>query len=330
MRRLLAASLFLLAAAARADEPLVILPPALGRPDRVFVAGRVVGERHDRGPAVVRNVRRLAATNVEGALVEVRFLGTTARATSGHDGEFAVELDAPAGGSFPPGPQPVEASALGVIARSTVHVVAPDAPYLAVSDLDDTLVVTGVASKRRVVGSTLLQDETTQPPVPGMAAFLRCLGEGRVSPPPLAIVSGSPVQLAPRVERFLARNGFPPAALLLRNLGPKTLAGYKEPKLALLRARFALPLLLVGDSGEKDPEIYRAVAAAEPGRVLRTYIRRAAGAPVSAARVEGMMLFDDPGDAARDAAALGLADRACVEREFGGALPGPGDAGRPE
>ncbi len=132
MRRLLAASLFLLAAAARADEPLVILPPALGRPDRVFVAGRVVGERHDRGPAVVRNVRRLAATNVEGALVEVRFLGTTARATSGHDGEFAVELDAPAGGSFPPGPQPVEASALGVIARSTVHVVAPDAPYLAV------------------------------------------------------------------------------------------------------------------------------------------------------------------------------------------------------
>ena len=42
------------------------------------------------------------------------------------------------------------------------------------------------------------------------------------------------------------------------------------------------------------------------------------------------MLFDDPGDAARDAAALGLADRACVEREFGGALPAPDGAGRPE
>jgi len=309
--------------AARADAPLVLLPPTLGRPDRVFVAGRVVGERHDRGPAAVRNARRLAAANVEGAEVEVNFLGTTARATSGHDGEFAIELAAPVGAPFPPGPQRVEASARGATARSRVHVVPDDAPFLVVSDLDDTLVVTNVASRRRTLAATFLDDETTQPPVPGMAAFLRCLREGKASPPPLAIVSGSPVQLGPRIEAFVARNGFPPAALYLRNLGRKTLSGYKEPVLATLRARFAQPLVLVGDSGEKDPEVYRAVAAAEPGRVLRIYVRRAPGMPVPAARVKGMLLFEDPAVAARDAVLRGLADAGCVAREFPATAPVP-------
>ncbi len=93
--------------------------------------------------------------------------------------------------------------------------------------------------------------------------------------------------------------------------------------LATLRARFAQPLVLVGDSGEKDPEVYRAVAAAEPGRVLRIYVRRAPGMPVPAARVKGMLLFEDPAVAARDAVLRGLADAGCVAREFPATAPVP-------
>ena len=283
-----AVALALAPGAARADEPLVLLPPALARPDRAFVAGRVVGERHDGGPTAWRNDRRLAAESWEDAPVEIRFLGRVVRTWSGHDGEFAVELPADPGAPFPPGPQVVEASVPGATARSTVHVVAPEAPFLVVSDLDDTLAVTNVASLRRTIGAGLLEDEATQPPVPGMAAFLRCLREGKAAPPPVAIVSGSPVQLAPRIEAFLARNGFPPAALHLRNLGPRTLSAYKEPVLERLVARFARPLVLVGDSGERDPEIYGALAKAHPGRVLRVYVRAAAGAATPRERLEGM------------------------------------------
>jgi phosphatidate phosphatase APP1 len=323
MMRLTAAALSLAFAgvASPADEPFVLLPPSLGRPDRVFVAGRVVKERHDRGPAVVRNARKLASRNVAGEEIEVRFLGSAARATSGHDGEFAVEIVAPEGAPFPAGLQPVEATVRGATSRSRVEVVPGDAPFLVVSDLDDTLVVTNVGSVRGVLDSTFLKDETTQPPVQGMAALLRCLREGPLAPPPIVIVSGTPVQLGERVERFLARNGFPPAALFLRNLGPRTLSGYKEPVLAELRARFPQPLVLVGDSGERDPEIYGAFARAAPGRVLRIYVRRA-GVPGPAERFAGMLLFSDPADAARDAAARGLADRACVAREFPERGPG--------
>jgi len=317
-----ALALLTLAAPAAADEPLVILPPSLARPDRAFIAGRVVEERHDRGPRAWRNGRQLAATNWVGAPVEVRFLGRTARTTSGHDGEFAVEIAAAPGAPFPAGAQPAEASVPGALARATVQVVPPDAPFLVISDLDDTLAVTHVASKRGLLKAVFLQDAETQPAVPGMAAFLRCLREGRAAPPPIAVVSGTPVQLAPRVNRFLEVNGFPPAALHLRNLGPGTLAGYKEPVIEALLWRFDLPMVLVGDSGERDPEIYAAVARARPGRVLRVYVR-AAGDPGPASRYEGALLFSDPAVAARDAAARGLAGGACVEREFPAARARP-------
>lgn len=321
MRALLAAAALaasLTPLLARADVPLVLAPPTLARPDRAWIAGRVVGERHDRGPRPLRTARRLAAENWEGAPVEVELLGRTARATSGHDGEFAVEIAAAPGVPFPAGVHLAVVSVPGATAHARVHVVPPEAPFLVVSDLDDTLAVTNVASVRGVLSSVFLEDEETQPAAPGMAAFLRCLLAGRAPPPPLAVVSGSPVQLAPRVERFLEKNGFPAAALYLRNLGPRSLSGYKEPVLAALLGRFAQPVVLVGDSGEKDPEIYAALARAHPGRVLRIYVR-AAGEPGPRERFEGMLLFSEAHAAAADAAARGLAEAACVARE----LPAP-------
>jgi phosphatidate phosphatase APP1 len=324
MRAVLAAAA--LAAALRApsagadDAPLLLAPPSLARPDRAWIAGRVVEERHDRGPGPVRTARRLAAENWEGAPVEVRFLGRTARARSGHDGGFAVEIAAAPGAPFPAGLHLAVVSVPGATARARVHVVPPEAPFLVVSDLDDTLAVTNVASVRGVLSSVFLEDAETQPAAPGMAAFLRCLAEGRPVPPPFAIVSGSPVQLAPRVDRFLEKNRFPPAALYLRNLGPRTLSGYKEPVLAELLSRFAQPVVLVGDSGERDPEIYAALARANPGRVLRIYVR-AAGDPGPRERFEGMALFSEAAAAAADAAGRGLADAACVARELPEARP---------
>jgi len=136
------------------------------------------------------------------------------------------------------------------------------------------------------------------------------------------VISGSPLEFSARVEAFLAANGFPPLALRLRDLGPSTLSGYKEPALRSLLSRFPQPVVLVGDSGERDPEIYAALRAEFPGRVLAIYLRDAGG-DRSAARLGGATLFSDPAAAARDAAARGLADEGCVAREF---PPPPGAA----
>ena len=208
--------------------------------------------------------------------------------------------------------------------------MSPQAPFLLVSDFDDTMAVTGVTSPTRLLATTFLEDGDTQPAVPGMASLYRCLAAPRPggADPVLAIVSGTPVQFAPRMVRFLAKNGFPPAALYLRDLGPGTLSGYKQPALERLAARFPQPMVLVGDSGEKDPEIYAAFAAAHPGRVLATFIRQANAAPGPPARFAAARLFADPAQAGREAAARGLAEAACVEGAFpagakGGAAPAP-------
>jgi phosphatidate phosphatase APP1 len=119
------------------------------------------------------------------------------------------------------------------------------------------------------------------------------------------VVTGWPIQFAPRLVRFLEKNGYPPMALFLRNLGRSTLSGYKEPVLRRLAARFPQPLILIGDSGERDPEIYAELAREAPGRVLRIYIREAdVIGPMS--RFNGMLLFADPEEAVRDAQELGL------------------------
>ncbi len=313
MRLLLLLALTVAAAPTRGDEPALLLPPALGRPDVVWVSGRVLEEAHGRhGPALVRNARVLAAENLSGARVEATFRGASAAGVSGHDGEFELELRAPPGSRFPPGAGQAQVRVGRTSAATTVLVVPPDAPFIVVSDFDDTVAVTHVESKRKVIENTFLKDAESQPAVPGMAALYRCLASARPSgaSPAFAFVSGSPVQLAPRIVRFLEKNGFPPAALYLRNLGPDTLAGYKEPILRALAARFPQPLVLVGDSGEKDPEIYAALARELPGRVRRTYIRRS-GEPGAPARFADALLFADPAAALSDAAARGLAPAQC-------------------
>lgn len=297
-----AAVLALLAATrARADVPALLLPPNLGRTDAVWVFGRVLEEQHrQRGPKPWKTMRALTGHNLPGAEVEVSFLGRTARAISGHDGEFEVELRPGAGESFPPGRQTAEVRVKGVVGAATVQVLAPGTPFLLVSDLDDTVAVTNVTQTRKMLASTFFEDAETQPAVPGMAALYRCL---TASGSRLVIVSGTPVQLAPRVERFLEKNGFPPAALVLRNMGWKTVrGGYKEPALAKLSERFPdVPFVLVGDSGERDPEIFAAFMTAHPGRVLRAYVRKATDTPGPPARFEGLRLFAEPAEVARDA-----------------------------
>jgi phosphatidate phosphatase APP1 len=321
-RRPLALALLLaLPAAARAGGSIVLFP-ALARPTQVVVTGRVLGaspEGHRDASALERNARRLAAPDREDVAVEVTFAGEVRRVRSGEDGFFEAAFAAPAQRPFPTGWQPVRAAGGDAEAAGRVQVVDDAAPFLLVTDFDDTIAVTNVASVRRTLEATLLGESTTQPAVAGMAPLYRCLlagGAGGV------VISGSPVELGPRIEGFLSHNGFPPLALTLRRLGPATLSGYKEPALRALLSRFPQPVVLVGDSGERDPEIYAALRAEFPGRVLAVFIREAGGAR-TAGRFDGMVRFDDAAAAAREAAAEGLADPACVDRAFPPPPPSP-------
>jgi phosphatidate phosphatase APP1 len=307
----------LLAAAAALAAPAIYLAPALGSPRELTVSGRVYREAPSPGSSTLsRNLRRLTASNWVGAPLTLSFAGQTAEVRTGHDGEFEVTFRLPTGQpGWGAGLHEVTARVPGADARAPVEVVADAAPFVVVSDFDDTLARTDVRDARGLFTAALLRDGDTHPLVEGMDAFFRCLRSGKPARPGFALVSGSPVQYGPRLMRFLARHGFPFTGLYLRNLGPGTLRGYKQPRIRQLLSELPQPVVLVGDSGEHDPEVYAEMREAFPGRVLQVYIRDV-GRSEEAVRFSGMVLFREPREAAWHAARHGLASEACVQAAF--------------
>jgi phosphatidate phosphatase APP1 len=129
------------------------------------------------------------------------------------------------------------------------------------------------------------------------------------------LVSGSPRQYLERIRGFLGRNGFPVFGIALRDLGPRTLSDYKQPIIRRVMNEVPNPVVLVGDSGEHDPEVYRQIAGEFPGRVKAIYIRNA-GHAEDPKRFEGMLLFDEPAQAAADAVTKGLLSAECAAKSF--------------
>jgi phosphatidate phosphatase APP1 len=317
----LAALVLALASAPVLADPAVLLSPALGSPGSVTLQGRVLAEAPHGSTALSRNLRSLAARNWKGAKVEVSFEGVTATVTSADDGNFQVTLQPPEGRSFSPGRSSAQARVPGATASASVEILADSAPFLVISDFDDTLAISEVTKPGKLAANALLRDEDTQKAVPGMPGFYGCLGADAKAAPGFALVSGSPVQFIPRVGAFLERHHFPSGfGLFLRDFGPGTLSTYKQPLIRSLLQRFPQPVVLVGDSGEKDPEVYAQIREEFPGRVRAIYIRDA-GNSANAARFPDMVLFKDASIAALHAAQAGLARRECVTDAFPPAVP---------
>ncbi len=307
-------------ALAHASAPTLAVQPGLGTPERVWVAGRLL-ERSGQGSSVLsRNVRTLTAAGIPDMPVEVRVEGARARVMTGPEGAFAAELSAPEGAHFVPGVLTAWVQSNGTLAAVPVTVLDPLAPFLVVSDFDDTLAVTHVRTPRKLVGAALFRDGLTQPAVPGMAGFYRCLLRDKAARPGLVILSGSPLAWAPRLRTLLLREGFPTAALVLRPSLQSATVAHKLQALEWLARVQTAPLLLVGDSGEKDPEIYAEFRAAHPDRVVEVYVRDAGG-PLDAERLKGAVPFGSAAEAAADAAARGWVTRDCVGAEVVGARP---------
>lgn len=190
---------------------------------------------------------------------------------------------------LPPGRHPVVLAPVepgGAPATGTVHAPDPAADLALVSDIDDTVVDSGVAhGPVAVVQTVLLSDATARVPLAGAPELYRALAHrsGGSAQRPVFYVSTSPWNLAELLEDFLHRHGFPSGPLFLTDWGPGRSGllriGAHAHKLAALR-RIAedLPgprLVLLGDSGQADAEIYAAFATEHPGRVAAVYIRRA-------------------------------------------------------
>lgn len=159
-----------------------------------------------------------------------------------------------------------------------------------VSDIDDTIKISNVLDPRELIANTFARAFRA---APGMAdLYRRWAAGGNVV---FHYVSGSPWQLYPALADFTQREGFPRGSFNLRPFRLKDRSGAEflenrtlEYKLAVIEAlmhRFPdRQFVLVGDSGEKDPEVYAALASRFPDQVRAILIRDVRGEDLGSRR----------------------------------------------
>jgi phosphatidate phosphatase APP1 len=160
----------------------------------------------------------------------------------------------------------------------------PGARFAVISDIDDTVVPTRATSFFRMLYNTFFKDARARPTFPGVGGFYRALHAGSAGDEanPVLYVSRGPWSLYEVLSEMLRRHALPDGPVLfLRKWGLSregleraSPQGHKYREIVAVLAAFRdLPLILIGDSGQRDPEIYAEVVRQHPGRVLVSYIR---------------------------------------------------------
>ena len=230
----------------------------------------------------------------------------------------------------------------------TGRVLQPSAraPFLVVSDIDDTVLRTGLAEGLTALRRTLLRDAHTRRAVPGMSSLYRGLERGLPDAdgdygPQTAFfyLSTGSWAFYEMLVQFLQLRGYPRGPLFLTDWGPQEKylmrSGVEHKKKSLRRLARAYPgtaMVLIGDSGQNDPDVYVDFARDHPEAVKWILIMDAGeGAAektetlrkrIPHLREEGIpiLLADNALVAAEDAVLLGLVDDVTpeeVETEMG-------------
>jgi phosphatidate phosphatase APP1 len=325
-------------------DPFEILPyRGHGTARRLFLRGRVLEARgitrsgqYDTAWDNLRNMaRRFASDEVPGARVRASFGDLRTETVADEEGFFEVRFELPEPITGPTRWHPVELELLHLGSpgvgpvRSTGQVLVPTgADFGVVSDIDDTVVRSSATNVLKMAWIVLLNNAHTRLPFEGVNAFYEALrrgAEGRVHNP-IFYVSSSPWNIYDVLEDCLGVHDVPEGPLFLKDWSLSVLGKHRTHKLGIIRTLLAtypdLPFVLIGDSGEEDPEIYLQATREHPGRITAIYIRdvTTAGRDVEVraiaeeARSLGTELVsvEDTAEAAEHAASVGLISREAV------------------
>ena len=277
----------------RAQQPRHIAAyRGFGDASGIEFSGRVLAERPQGGPKeeapwwdnLLDTYRRFESDEVPNLPLRLHVGAAVHDTTTDHEGYYRADLpnSAPvaeglwthimatlADGSLPT-PQPI--------------LQVPMGPGIGViSDIDDTVLQSGIVHWKTAAQLTFLHNARTRKPLDGVARLYHALqagpsGAGEV---PIFYVSSSPWNLYDLLEDFMELNGIPAGPMFLRDLGTdpgkflKTAGhGHKLDRARLLIDRFPeRRWILLGDSGQADAELYAQAADDYGDRIAAIYIR---------------------------------------------------------
>jgi len=326
------------------NDPVQIIPyRTYGTTNRLFIKGRVLQDKllkvSSSKDSILTNLanmyRRFESDEIPNAVLKIKHLSKEHYVTTDDEGYFEINI------------APDELINLNTIWQSaelsieklpfdsnvSTHAVSEilippfDAEYGIISDIDDTIVQSSATNFLKMAGTVFLTNAHTRLPFAGVSTFYRSLQLGRNGKRnnPFFYVSSSPWNLYDLLRDFMDINEIPAGPLLLRDFGFDGLkfsgaGNHLEHKLKeienILITYPLLKFILIGDSGQEDPSIYKEVAKRFPGRILAIYIRsvhieskekiaREIAEELKASGVE-MLVIDDASEAAKHAADKGF------------------------
>jgi phosphatidate phosphatase APP1 len=282
--------------------PIKIIPyRGYGTSQRLYLKGRVLedknipeaGENDRLWDNLTSMYKRMESDEIPGAVVKARFRGKEIQAKADVEGFFEIWLDLDTPLLSKDLWHPVELELVSplsdhqegpVTAVGQVMVPPPSARYVVISDIDDTVLQTDATHLINMARNVFLGNARTRLPFPGVAGLYRALFSGKTGAEqnPLFYVSSSPWNLYDLLVQFFTLNNIPEGPVLfLRDWGitrEELLPLRHGPhKIAVIRQMLdfypELPFILLGDSGQEDPEIYASIAKEYPERILAVYIR---------------------------------------------------------
>ncbi|WP_422822515.1 App1 family protein [Vreelandella hamiltonii] len=269
-----------------------------GSQQEIFVMGRVFRQAA-LGRAIPRRgilrdtadvARRIFRRGLADAQVEIRVGENQLTLTTDRDGYFDAHLPItstlPVDVSWHRADIVVRASGQPTVRTSVeVYVPPPEADLLVISDIDDTVMFTGVAEKLKMLYRLFVRKPHRRTAFPGVASLYQALYRGQTEKAerPILYVSRGPWAIYEILEAFFQLNRIPVGPILfLREWGiswrkpwPRRAEAHKRDLIDRMLALYQdMPCILIGDSGQHDPEVYTEVVKAYPERIKAIYIRR--------------------------------------------------------
>lgn len=274
----------------------LLLYRGYGTPTSLQLTGRVLAnpspppanESDTVWENLVASYQRFGTRELPGVHVDAQFEDVMQSSITDDEGYFAFSLPLSPTHTIQHGWQAVTVSvqseAMPTLQGIGQVLVPPTtSEFGVISDIDDTVVQSYATNVLKMARMVFLGNAYTRLPFAGIAAFYRALEAGTqgAANNPIFYVSSSPWNMYDLLTEFMDLHGLPRGPLFLRDydIERKRLLNfrYHAPKLERIRQLLTtyphLPFILIGDSGQEDPELYHQAVKEFPGQIRAIYIR---------------------------------------------------------
>ncbi|WP_373521486.1 phosphatase domain-containing protein [Aquiflexum sp.] len=269
---------------------------AFGNDREIFIKGRVIEAYKQSRPSedknalqnILASIRRYAGSSIPDARIKLVYQDLEEILISNEEGLFEKRLmkDALKNGQ----PDIATLTLLedeGIKAeektvRTEITRVPEDHPLGIISDIDDTIIISHATTLGKKLWLSVSKNAYTRRPFPGVSDFYVLLTNNGQHP--VFYVSSSDWNLFDLIQDFLNYRNIPKGPLLLKdphvNLKNIWKSGggnhdHKLEKITLIMSLYSnMKFILIGDSGQHDPELYREIIEKFPDRIKAVYIRR--------------------------------------------------------